>query len=89
MDFSKGLLSDMGAGAFMQMVELNKLEINTGICRSHDYIDSNITMLEAMEANGYPFEIESPEDKDKYFTLSNNAWNLAKKQNFYISDLLK
>ena len=50
-------------------------------CATHDFIDANQSMLDAMES----LNIEVDLDSDKQITLINEAWQIAQESNFALS----
>jgi hypothetical protein len=68
-----------------ELVEIDALNVEykqkypkRSICASHDFIDSNQVMLDAMEELGIEFDPSDQKNAD----LINDAWSLAKAQGF-------
>lgn len=86
-NFSAILLEWIGTDNMAEVIKRNK-EYDPSTCASHDFCDANMAMLEAMEANGYPYPLSEDEEvhrkeMDAYFDIVNPAWNIAKRNNFY------
>lgn len=77
--FSEVLRAHLGYEEMTELIIKNANEDDPVICHSHDFIDANMVMLEAFESFGIP--------EAKIFIdlqwLWNEAWELAKKNNFY------
>jgi len=56
----------------------NRNEHNLSICHSHDFCDPNQAMIDALEAFGIEFDVQSDEQTD----LIDSAWNIAKAKGF-------
>tara|TARA_B100000700_G_scaffold325571_1_gene434699 strand:- start:380 stop:667 length:288 start_codon:yes stop_codon:yes gene_type:complete len=54
-------------------------------CATHDFIDPNQSMLDAMES----LNIEVDLDSDKQIKLINEAWWMAKESNFTLTRRIK
>lgn len=65
-----------------EMSELNRLnkDVRSDCCESHDYLDSNMVMHSAMYRYHTHFDLNEP----FYNTLWNEAWSLAKLNDFYV-----
>lgn len=68
-----------------ELVEIDALNVEyrqkhprLSICASHDFIDSNQVMLDALEELGIEWDASDQESND----LINEAWTLAKTQGF-------
>lgn len=80
--FARSLKQDMGDDAFLQMVRMNRRKPDSACCHSHTFCDSDMIMLNAFRAT---FDrsakiMESGPD----VALINEAWAIARKNNFYI-----
>lgn len=73
-------LQDMNTGVNLmdEVVKRNKAETDPIICHTHDFCDSNQTMLDAMESFGMEFDIHD----EKQHRLIVEAWNIAKGSGF-------
>jgi hypothetical protein len=79
-EFSKMLSSDLSAEEMKEVVAKNKTSEYSNACASHDYLDSNITMDEAFQkVTKRQFDFNNEADID----LINEAWSIAKKNDFY------
>lgn len=76
-----------------QIVSRNKETqlTNPGVCATHDFCDANMAMNEAFEkVMGREFTFNSDEEPEleeqaeNDSNLFNEAWSIAKKNNFYI-----
>ena len=69
------------------VIKLNKREINTGICHTHDHCDANELMMNAFDMAGIVKADEQISD-EKFIPLWNEAWDIAKKNEFYFDSKL-
>jgi hypothetical protein len=90
-EFSKLLLDEIGVEKLRQVVDLNKKEKDKNICHSHDFCDSNMVMQSAFKAIGIDLEKNYPDalQNESITEIWNAAWNLAKKNDMYIKDMVK
>jgi ribosome biogenesis protein Nip4 len=84
--FSEYLKRDMGKDNFNEMVRkhINGNYAFLNVCLSHDYVDANQTMLDVF-TDLYNIDMADSRhiNSDKYISIWDNAWNLAKIKNFY------
>lgn len=73
------------------IVEQNRVYNDDNVCASHDLCDANVAMMEAIERCGLgvqrldePFVGENG-DAMPYYELMLRAWNVAKKNDFFVS----
>lgn len=78
-EFSRLLIKTIGRKKTLQVSRLNKAEADRNVCRSHDFCDANMVMLEALENLGLDTG-NSREDTERW----NDAWNLAVKNGFFL-----
>jgi len=81
--FSKILLHWLGIEKMYEVVKQNQKYQQDGItniCASHDYCDANMAMDKAMEDCSIDFSLQN----DEHVKLWNDAWSLAKSNEFYI-----
>lgn len=77
--FTKSIWQELSNNELERVRELNKLEPETDICHTHDFIDSNVCMITAFkQATG----IELDPQNDSHAKLVNGAWNLSKESDF-------
>lgn len=79
--FAELLERDLTPQEFAAMRAANAIETNKGICHSHDYLDANMTMLEAFDELGVRSPIDFDHDTDDHLeacVLWGAAWNYAK-----------
>ncbi len=76
-EFSHILETWVGTINLAKIVEVNKGYTDSKICASHDFCDSNMAMNEAFEET-YGREFEDGDEG-----IWNEAWDLAKLNNFY------
>lgn len=85
-EFARVLRKHIGIRKLREVVRINR-ERNDSTCASHDYCDSNMTMLEAFE-NVAGREMDLDDDTTPRYEADNNAfnkaWSQAKHNNFYI-----
>lgn len=60
----------------------NRGETSSGVCHTHDFCDSNMTMLAAFVACGLAKDMDSVIE-DSMHPLWNSAWDLALKAEFH------
>jgi len=72
--FCKMLQDNMSAEDFAACVAANKADATSPCCPSHDYLDTNQVMLEAMDAHGLTFDPSS----DSCTNTINSVWTLAR-----------
>lgn len=94
-EFSRILLSELGKDTMAEINKVNKTPEykNSGACASYNYTDPNEYVLQAFEKvmnREYVFyNDEKPATKKKNETdtdLMNDAWAMAKENDFYIND---
>lgn len=91
-DFSELLQKEIGKHNLKKVVDLNRAEEDPKICHSHDFCDANMVMGKAMQKNGYKEFLDKPlEDQvtQEELKVWNEAWETAKKNEFYIADPIK
>lgn len=78
--FSEILKRDIGITDLKKVISTNK-DRNDASCATHDYIDANMAMAEAFkDLTGREFNLQS----DTQTALWNKAWDIAKKNEFYL-----
>lgn len=78
-EFSRLLVRTIGRKKTLQVNRLNKAEADRNVCRSHDFCDANMIMLEAHE-NLKLIPGDSREDVKRW----NDAWSFATKNGFFL-----
>jgi hypothetical protein len=81
--YSEKLKQELTPEELTQAIKDNRSEEMDGVCHTHDYIDANMVMLEAMEeimGEGYCDDI--PVDQEKTL-LWNDSWKMAFKNEYY------
>lgn len=77
--FSEVLKSWLSKSQINAAIKKNKTEAYKNCCASHDYCDANMTMFEAFTAIvGFEIDLQS----DNHLNLWNEAWDLAKANDF-------
>lgn len=76
--FSSILRGMLTQEEFDKVRELNKTKEYSESCASHNFCDSNIAMIEALEALDIPFDTENEAQSE----LINEAWDLARANSF-------
>lgn len=76
--FAENVRNTLDPTEFADVVLANKLETGSGVCHSHDYMDANECMLDALNHFDLTFD---PANQDQC-TLMNAAWAMAKKNDF-------
>lgn len=83
-EFSRVLAEYISVESVQNVVKLNKLETNPGVCHSHDFCDANMAMIEAVSnVTGIP-EMDCYITDDSHHVAINKAWDLAKENGFYL-----
>jgi hypothetical protein len=83
--FSKKIKEELTPEEFQQALEDNRNEESEGICHTHDYIDANEAMAEALEeimGEGYCDDIPANQKKVLFW---NSVWHLAHKKEYFSS----
>jgi hypothetical protein len=83
--FSHGIKANLTADEFAAMQLANAVETSPLVCHSHDYIDSNMTMLETFTDFGITAPTDCADGSPEYVAacaLWNDAWNVAKARHF-------
>lgn len=81
--FSKIVSSHLGEVCLAEVVALNNAETDSSICHSHDFIDPNQSMIDAMDELGIELNLQD----EKQVALINSAWDIAKRNNFKASTI--
>ena len=81
--FAGEIQADMSASDLAAAVALNAAETDDLICHTHDFLDANMSMLNAMALMGVVFD---PDD-DAEAQLVNEAWSLAKAAGFAATEI--
>ena len=77
--FVEGLRIDLSPHEFDAMCVANAAETDPDICHSHDYLDANMSMLDAMEEHvGTAPECQTNGYSVWFIELWNAAWSLEK-----------
>lgn len=84
--FSARLRHQLGAD-LAEVISRNKREVLPSVCHSHDFVDANVTMLEALESLLPPdeaskFRAEWRDVLDRYGQICDAAWGLARQHHF-------
>ena len=88
--FSHLLLEEIGRDNLLSIIKKNKAQKNGLICYSHDYCDANMIMEQALEAEGVTvWNDDEGTMRDDSVALWNDAWNMAKAENFFNAHLVK
>jgi len=77
-NFAFALKADIGLARLAVVVERNHEETDPSVCHSHDFTDANQVMIDVLETDEF-----SPEDCE----LINAVWELAKQNDFYLSEM--
>lgn len=88
-EFSKVLKEWLPAEDISDIVRLNAMEQDKLVCHSHDFCDANMAMLEATEnlfIEDFTDLNEGNSKRSELISLVNNAWDMAKENNFYSGD---
>ncbi|MBP0639946.1 hypothetical protein [Cupriavidus sp. AcVe19-6a] len=80
--FCKELALDLTPEQLELARERNRTETATGVCHTHDFCDSNMTMLAAFVACGLVKDLDSVIEESMH-PLWNSAWDLALKAEFH------
>lgn len=79
-EFSQGLRSYLTPEQMVEIVRRNSVEIEAGICHSHDFCDANMFLYDAFMKYGMdPADVGGI---DRWGDLWNSAWNKAKSVGF-------
>lgn len=79
-------------GEFKEMLAANDADPDTSVCHSHDYIDSNMSMLQAwcylngIEEKEFSVPNMDSTEGQAMFALWSEAWTLARANRFYVDD---
>jgi hypothetical protein len=79
--FSRLMTEQLGAN-LQQVILANAEETDKSICHSHDFIDSNQTMIDALEELGEVLNLQS----EKQTSVINAAWSIAKAAKFTMTE---
>jgi hypothetical protein len=79
--FSRRLREEIPAN-IDEVIPRNRAEADPNVCHSHDFCDANIVMHDACMALGYDALHPAAEND----TLWNDAWDIAKRNNFTDTD---
>lgn len=83
--FSKKLQEELTPEEFRQAIEDNRTEESEGVCHTHDYMDANEVMADALEevmGEGYCDDIPPNQEKVLFW---NSVWELAFTKEFFTS----
>ena len=81
--FSELLREGLSAVEMAEVLSKNANEQNAQVCHTHDFLDANQVMLDAIADLGFrDLDLAEPLS-DASIALWNAAWNLAKSNNFY------
>lgn len=79
--FCDALCDEMGADDLASIIHRNAIEQDPNVCHTHDYVDANQVMLNAITATGdYANNVDI--NSDRIVALTSAAWNLAKAVKF-------
>lgn len=89
--FAENLKEDIGDAALAEVVRRNgdASYDETGSCASHDFCDANMTMLASLMDFGFTDDEVFESDENPLIAVWNEAWDLAKKNNFYIFEKME
>lgn len=73
-DFAESVREYLTLAQLAEVVMRNAHEADSTICHSHDFIDPNQCMLDALEEQGMEFEADNMGQS----ILIDDAWNMAK-----------
>ena len=79
MAFTYHLIEGLEIGAIDEINKLNATERYKGCCASHDFCDSNMDMVDALETLGYDTR---PEWTEEMLQLMSKAWDRAHRLQF-------
>lgn len=83
-EFARRLRAEIGEAGMAEVVSRNKAERNPAICHTHDFVDSNQTMLDAWEVvagKGPRIPLRGVEAE-----VWGDAWSLAKNNYFWTEE---
>jgi hypothetical protein len=84
--FSALIRAELTEDELADVLAMNARETDPGVCHTHDFIDSNVTMAAALDAVGVEASVHRDDASAKAYTaLWNEAWNLAKASGFATS----
>lgn len=78
-EFSNILAKWLTHGQAEQVLKLNKAETNPSICHTHDFVDPNQAMIDALANLGLEFDCQNEEQG----ALIDAAWAIAKSNGFW------
>lgn len=84
-EFIKVIRESLTSEELKEVNKKNETEEYKGCCATHDYVDANMCMEEALEKSGVAsFTDHIPETKewDESIDIVNEAWDMAKKAKF-------
>lgn len=83
--FSRLLINHLGCEKMLNIIASNYREADKTLCHTHSHCDANSLMVEAIESfDGIAaFHLED----EQHITLFNEAWTLAKKNNFFLPQI--
>jgi hypothetical protein len=84
LEFSQGLHAYLTPEKMSEVVERNKNEADPHICHSHDFCDANVFLYDVFKK--YGMDPAAKGGMKKWADLWNSAWNVAKANNFRVSD---
>lgn len=80
-EFSQMIKKEIGSKKFDELAKRNEQDaMFASHCHSHDYLDTNQTMIDLLESKGMSY---GSEDFDRSCT---RVWNCAKQNNFFINE---
>lgn len=82
--FSFKLAEEIGKFKVCRVNRRNKNDKDKRVCHSHDFTDANQVMIDALAEFG-----EEPDLNVGFTKLIDDAWTLAKKNLFYLTEMSK
>ncbi len=78
--FAALMCAQLGAMKLLEIDFRNAVERNPEVCHSHDFIDANVVMYDAMRHEGVSTWLQD----EAAMAIWNNAWNLVKECGFAV-----
>jgi hypothetical protein len=80
--FSRRIRATLTAAEMVEVLKRNALETSENVCHTHDYIDANICMADALTSCGIQVFAADGHMPDSVCDLWNAAWVTAKANRF-------
>ena len=84
LEFSHALRSELSAEEMRVVIQRNRAQLSPNICHSHDFCDANMVLHAVFLQHGMDAADEG--GMDRWGELWDQAWNMAKAEEFLISD---